>query len=332
MKDKKRYVIILTALAMLFVVLDAKTAIQGGQDGIMLCLRTVIPSLFPFIFLSGIIVNYAEQFSLPFLRPVCKLLGIPKGNESLLFISIIGGYPIGAQAIYTAYKNGNLSRENAHRLLGFCNNAGPAFIFGMGAVLFPTPLLCWVAWGIHIVSALLVGTFLPHKHYELSQSSIKQLKSIPKILEESVKTMGIISGWVILFRVLIFILNRWVLWVLPAEISLWIIGILELTNGCSYIQAIPDTAWKFIIFCTLLGFGGICVGIQTKSVTRELNTGLYFPGKLLQGLLSFLFSFLIFYWNRLPVSPVLFPVILAAVIIALLIKRNRGSILSKNSI
>ena len=39
---------ILAALGMIVLILDAKTALSGAREGIDLCMRTVIPALFPF--------------------------------------------------------------------------------------------------------------------------------------------------------------------------------------------------------------------------------------------------------------------------------------------
>jgi hypothetical protein len=39
-----------------------------------------------------------------------------------------------------------------------------------------------------------------------------------------------------------------------------------------------------------LAFGGISVAMQTKSITRELGFGYYFPGKVLQFTISLLLS------------------------------------------
>ena len=46
------------ALGMLVLILDSKTALAGAREGIDLCIRTVIPSLFPFfLFFVYIIIG-----------------------------------------------------------------------------------------------------------------------------------------------------------------------------------------------------------------------------------------------------------------------------------
>ena len=42
---------------MLALILDGRTAIDGARQGIELCLRTVIPSLFPFFVLSILLTS-----------------------------------------------------------------------------------------------------------------------------------------------------------------------------------------------------------------------------------------------------------------------------------
>ena len=52
--EKRKWIVSLAAAAgILVLILDSRTALAGAAQGLSLCLKTVIPSLFPFIFLSG---------------------------------------------------------------------------------------------------------------------------------------------------------------------------------------------------------------------------------------------------------------------------------------
>ena len=44
--------------AMLMLILDGRTALTGAAEGIDLCIRTVIPALFPFFVLSPLLMGY----------------------------------------------------------------------------------------------------------------------------------------------------------------------------------------------------------------------------------------------------------------------------------
>ena len=108
---------VVAALGMLILILDTKTALWGATQGIDLCIRSVIPSLFPFFLLSGILVKSLMGAKLPLLRPVGRLLGIPKGAEALLISGFLGGYPVGAKCIRDAWNRGGISKQDAERML-----------------------------------------------------------------------------------------------------------------------------------------------------------------------------------------------------------------------
>jgi len=114
MKQKKQlWTGILSAAGLLWMILDTKTAVSGAADGVMLCIRSVIPSLFPFLILSAIMNSVLIGADIPILNGLLRLCGIPKGAGSLLLLGLLGGYPVGAQAVANAYKRGQLSKESA---------------------------------------------------------------------------------------------------------------------------------------------------------------------------------------------------------------------------
>ena len=109
-----------------YALIDAQAIVNGAKEGIHMALTVVIPSLFPFIFLCALSLQEITKNPLKFLRPVEKLCGIPRGSGILLLLGLIGGYPVGAQNVFKAYENRMIARNDAERMLGFCNNAGQA--------------------------------------------------------------------------------------------------------------------------------------------------------------------------------------------------------------
>ena len=57
MTQRRRLTGIFSALGFLMLILDSKTAISGAADGVELCLRTVIPALFPFFVVSSVLLQ-----------------------------------------------------------------------------------------------------------------------------------------------------------------------------------------------------------------------------------------------------------------------------------
>ncbi len=310
---------IIAFIAMCVLILDAKTGLTGARDGLTLCMNTVIPALFPFFVISAIINSSVTGKKISFLRPLRYLCGIPKGCESLLLLGLLGGYPVGAQAVYNAYESGKINGITARRLLGFCNNAGPSFIFGILSSQFQTQKIVWIIWGIHILSAILVGILLPNKQETAAILTASKPITLPDALEKAVKTTATVCGWVILFRVVCSFFGRWFLQFLPSSFQVVLTGILELTNGCSYLSSIPLESLRFLVCCCMLSFGGLCVTLQTVSVTKELGVGMYLPGKLLQTVLSLVLAAILLPFLYPGENNRLLPFLMTAVIIILLL-------------
>ncbi len=290
MSVRIKFSMLIYVAAMGVLILDAKTAMISAQEAVELCLRTVIPSLFPFIFLSVQLTGKMSGFRFKFLRPLGAILGIPAGAEPLLVIGLLGGYPVGAQAITQAYGSGCISRENARRMLGFCNNAGPSFLFGILAPMFSSVSTLWILWLIHILSALITGILLPRTPQQASPVLMSSSPTPDAGLNRALRVMASICGWIILFRVILNFANKWFLWAVPDPLPIMVCGFLELTNGCLQLNLIPQENLRFILCSVLLATGGFCVAMQTVSVTIGLGTGYYFPGKLLHSLISFLLA------------------------------------------
>jgi len=278
-------------LGLLILILDGKTALSGAQQGIDLCIKTVIPSLFPFFFLSGFLTNALSGASLSILTPIRNLCSLPKGSDSILITGFLGGYPVGARSIGDAYAEGRLHTQDAAHLLSFSSNAGPAFLFGMVSGLFERPYIPLLLWAIQIASAILVGMVHPSGPCrELTGTECNTQLSVPAAMKSSLSVMASVCGWVILFRVLIVFLNRWILWAFPEILSVILTGLLELANGCCRLAEISQPELRFVLCSGFLSFGGLCVTMQTASVIAGLPLRHYLTGKLLQTLFSLLLS------------------------------------------
>ena len=139
-KDKKKLLsgdgltfILVTALfftACAGVLTDDRTASDGVRAGLDSCLGELLPSLFPFMFLSAFAAEYgiSEQLG-RLLSPVTRLLFYLPGEAGVtVLFSLVGGYPVGAVGIASLRKRGVITPSQAARMLCFCVNPGPAFL------------------------------------------------------------------------------------------------------------------------------------------------------------------------------------------------------------
>lgn len=328
MNNKKIWTSFVAAVCMLLMVTDTNTSLSGAKDGIHLCLYVVIPSLFPMFVLTIILANTLGNTRSRLLTKMGKLCRMPEGSESLLLIGLLSGYPVGAQCVAEAYHNSQISQNTARRLLGFCSNAGPSFIFGMVGSLFVSKGTVFILWFIHIISAIITASILPTTN-DLPCNLLNDNQiTISKAVEKSAKSMMFVCAWVVLFRIIIAFIQRWLLILLPSNLSAFVIGILELSNGIHWLNNVTSQGMRFVLSSTFLGFGGICVLLQTTSVTSGLGLGYYFPGKILHAAISFLLSWLLQYFI-FPAeghwSPQWYSLIILSVFIAVVLSLRKNS-------
>lgn len=320
------------ASGILILILDSETALRGASEGITICIQTLIPSLFPFFVLSSVVTASCSGMTLPFLSAAGKLCHIPKGAESLLAVGILGGYPVGAQCVAQACSQEIISRKDAEKMMVFCNNAGPSFIFGIVASQFSNPHIGWLIWGVQICSALIAGMLLSAESSQSTGVYKSTMPSMTQIMERAMRAMAAVCGWVILFRMALYFLDRWILWALPGEIRICAAAILELANGCLLLGNVENEGLRFVLSCAFLSFGGLCVTMQTASMSNGISLRHYLPGKLIQTMMCVILSMWAQYLLpdrlRFPVSRtflVIISLLAAGTILCLRIRKKRCS-------
>lgn len=302
MKHKQLLAGIASACAMVVLILDGKTALEGAREGVQLCLVTMIPSLFPFFLLSAVLNRALLGTSAAALHLPARWLGIPKGAEGLVVASLLGGYPAGAQSVVTGYRQGCLTKDQTQRLLGLCNQPGPAFLFGILAQIFPSMWMVWVLWATVLVSAGMVALILDPGEESAGQAEEPIPRGDGNILWASLRAMGVVCGWVVVFRVILAFLDRWIGWLLPTEIQVAVTGMLELSNGCLALESIPSLPLRFCLAAGMLSFGGGCIALQTQSLAQGLSMKRYYLEKSLQGGFALALGLCICYGIWLPLA------------------------------
>ena len=142
--------------------------------------------------------------------------------------------------------------------------------------------------------------------------SIKNLGEVlSNSINNSISTILLIGGFVVIFSVILSILNRTQIldmlsMLLKPILQIFNIdtdfakpllsGIIELTNGVKQVSGIHIKAIsQNIILCAfLLGFGGFSVLLQVFSIVSKTDLSMkkYVAGKLMQGILASIYTFL----------------------------------------
>ena len=270
-------------------------------EGLRLSVSVLIPSLFPFF----ICVNLTSALGLTgvlarvFAPVMRRMFHVSGAGCTAVLCGAAGGYPSGAQCVAALYREGQLSRAEAEYLLLFCNNAGPAFLFGaVGTVLGIGMTGCLLLWAIHLLSALAVGLMSRPKEAPSAALPPVQRANASGAVVEAVRSAGQavlqITMFVVAFSVLARLLTMAEAHILPDGVCTVLTGMLELSGGIAALANLPIALrWKLALASFFLGFGGLCVWMQTQAVLAP--AGLSGCGmllaKLAQGLLAVLITF-----------------------------------------
>ena len=286
----KRWLLIFCALGYALLLAarpqDAAGAVAEALD---LCLARVIPSLFPFLAVTNLLLrlgmaSWLQGLFAPVLRP---LTGLPGVCAAPVLMGLLGGYPAGARAAAGLWEDGLITRREAELLLGFCNNCGCAFLYAyVGAGMLQSPRAGLWLIAVHALSALLAGVFLCRLERDRGRAPLPcalpaEPPSLSAALSASVRgaaaSMASICAFVVLFRTLADLL--------PGDLPPWALGVLELVSGTS---ALAPGAAGFVSAAVITAWGGLCVHCQTLSVIGDLSPRWHWAGKALQALLSLL--------------------------------------------
>ncbi len=309
MKKIRRYLPVCFAAALLLcLVFFSKQAKTAAVDALTLCASTLVPTLFPFYVAVHLFLNAGI---LPAGRGINtlmhRLFGLPGAASPALLLGALGGYPLGASVAASLYRQGQITKNEAIRLSMFANNAGPGFILGAaGLSVFHSVPLGLLLLCIHLLSALAVGVSVrePQRtaltvRRKAAEPQRKPSGILPEAIRSSLQSMLTICGYVVFCSVclamvrslpLCGILLRKSGGVLPAA-EAFLSGLAELSCGILSLRDLP-TADAFVAASVLLGWGGVCVFLQSAAALRAagLPTRQCLQGKFLHAVYSGILS------------------------------------------
>lgn len=277
----------LGAILLVFLFLWQGAALQAAtRDAMHLAACSIIPSLFPFLVLSGILSATADPGVLPGSKIFARLTHLPAQGFLAFFLGALCGFPIGARVSAELCRNGALEKREAARLAAVSTNAGPAFVVaGVGGALFGSLALGWLLFFIQLCAALLLLPFWckrkpprAGREFSLPQKNF----SFSEILKRAVLSALEIAGAVVFFGGVAALLSAH-LFPIPSALFK---AVLEVGNGCAAAAALGKQGLPIAAFS--LGFSGISVLFQGMGELgpQRISALPLITFKLCQGLLS----------------------------------------------
>lgn len=285
------FIILLSISALVFS--DIST--EAVKSAINLCMTGVVPSIFPFLVLSTMILNsslsrYIENFFAPFIK-FC--FALPKAAAIPFLTGLLCGFPIGAKTAGDLYNNGNLTKKQTEYLIMFCNNTGPSFIVGaIGISVFSSARIGFYLYIIQALSAIFTGVILRFfRKYEKTDFDNLRYPIIndrfTKLFCDSVfsavKSCGIICGFIIFFSFIVNLLVEPIRYFTYNKLIFALItGAFEFTRGIYSLVGV-DFSSAFIASGVIICWSGFSVHFQTAALLSDhkLSLNSYFVGKLI---------------------------------------------------
>lgn len=267
-------VLLLTVMILIY----PSQSLAFACNGLNLWFQKMIPALFPFMVLSGIMIrmNLTDSFIKllkSFLQPVFR---VSSNCLYTVFVGFLCGFPMGAGVAAQLYERNMITRKEADFLLSFCNNIGPVYFLTFALPVIGTDKILPCLFGMYGIP-LLYGILLRYTLYKNDIScNTLSLKSSPaasgflQALDESVMSsltnITKLGGYMIFFNLLNIIPSLFIdSQLLKSVIS----AFFEITGG---LRLLSDTV-PAISLC-LLTFGGLSCIAQTNSMIQSAGLSL----------------------------------------------------------
>ncbi len=282
------------------LLLNPDIAIGYARQGLQLCAKTVIPSLFPFMVISGLFVELgvADLLSKIFALPMRKLFGISGAGSAAPLMGALCGFPVGAATAKRLYDSGKIGKGELVRLLTFSNNPSSGFLISaLGNALWSCPDFGVVLYVIQIFSAILVGVIfrfiMPEKDNFLneksSQTEFAGVRVFQKVISEAAISMLNVCALVLFFASMVgALLSLFESFGSGQVLKTLVYGFFEMTGACGEAAKLLPKESGMIITALICGWSGLSVHFQVIAICHgeRISFAPYFAAKLLQGVLS----------------------------------------------
>lgn len=296
---------------LIFLLRFPAEALAAAREGLHLWLYTLIPTLLPFIILTGFLIhtNGIEKIFSP-LKKVWKILfGLSPTGAYAMVTGMLCGYPVGAKTASDLFKYEKIGKRETEYLLTFCNNPSPVFIVTyLGDICLRGSVPISKITGILLFSNCICMLFFrfiiyrnhtcaPMEHTFLKKEA-STFRSLGELIDASImngfETITRMGGYILIFSILSAMISHY--GILDPWVKYMTLCILEITTGLSYVSA-----WnihllaKLAIAIPATAFGGLCILAQTRSVMDgRLSVLPYFSAKCLNAAITAALILIIF--------------------------------------
>lgn len=349
---------IVTVLMTICVVMYSEQAFKAAVDGLRVWWEIVFPALLPFFILAELLMGLGVVHGMgallePLMRPVFRVPGV---GAFAMAMGLASGYPIGAKITGKLRRQRLCSRIEGERLVIFTNTADPLFLIGAVAVgMLGDATLGIALAGAHYVSSIALGLIM--RFYGRKQEKDLGVVEAPKrrgniflrafndmlkakeedgrsfgnllgdSIRDSVNTLLLIGGFIILFSVITQILTSVGVVTLFSKVFSFLLspfgisesltlpiigGIFEITNGTDLAaRAAAPLFQRVMISSAIIAWSGLSVHAQVAAMVNgtDIRVKPYIFARMIHAVLAALATFLFLSPSISTLIPVHLPVI-----------------------
>ena len=252
-----------------------QAAATGFGYGVRLCLHSVLPALFPFFVVCGLLTAGPAAVSLARgLAPLTRRWGLGSDAAPLaLLLAWLGGYAVCAKTVADLRAQNRLTMREAELtlLLGCC--AGPGFVVGcLGGLLLGSVRLGVLLYALQLAANLLAAAclvpWLPKAEAVTPTvpAPAAAPASLPQAISAAVDSSLQVCGCTVFFCVVDAALRS--LFALPALPGAVLSGMLEISSGCAAFAALGGRPALYGL-CFCLSLPGISVLCQILTLLQR---------------------------------------------------------------
>lgn len=315
----RRFLLTIIAIFLIIeILLFPQEAMSHAATGLTLWLQNMIPALFPFMVISGLIIRLdLVPGIIKVFHPVLnKIFRTSEYCEYAMVMGFLCGYPMGAVIIKDLLEDNKISRNEADYLLSFCNNIGPVFYCSLVLPIFDAGYHSILLLGMYGIP-LLYGLFLRYTFYRKAfirtQENLQATHNVnitfsqafTASLNQAVSSILLLGACMIFFNMLMFLplhfLNDNLL---LSSILSWL---LEVNGALFRTKELYETGLHMtsLLLIPFLSIGGLSCFCQTASILSNSNCSLfkYNLHKIIQWILWLSLTLL---WLLIDILPTLY--------------------------
>lgn len=290
----------LALFCLALILRNTDVAMEYIRYGLTLCVRTVIPALFPFMVLSELLISggFGNALVSVIALPFKKIFKLSDTACCSILLGILCGFPVGAKCAVSALDKGLLSREECECVLAASNIPSSAFLISaVGASLWKNRGFGIVLYLTVVLSTLVTGAVICRRRMGSTTVNASNLRPYPpqrgarlftSAIRSATESMLLVCAYVIFFSALTGVLGL-VLEQLccPAALRALLSSLLELSGGMSHARALGSPTLGAILSAFGAGWAGLSVHCQILSICdgRGLSFRPYFFAKAASGAL-----------------------------------------------